>query len=356
MKNRITSAISLTIFSIALVVASLIPSASEEKSPAVKTGVAISASVKDSKDATAEAGLSKAAITVATVTVDEKGKVVSCKIDALDVEINFNEKGVITTDLTAEVLTKKEKGFEYGMTADWNTSNKIGKEWFEQVEVFEKYCIGKTAEQITGITVNAETGLPDDADLAAGCTMHPAQFQYLVAEAITNATKLGATEEDKLGLAISTKLSDSKDANATPAEGESGDGLVSVATTIAVTTVNKDGKVTSALIDTIQADVTFDVTGKITSDLNADILTKKEQGFDYGMAADWNTSNKIGKEWFEQIAVFEKYCTGKTSEQILGITVNAETGLADDADLAAGCTMHPAQFQYVVSEAIGNAK
>ena len=87
-----------------------------------------------------------------------------------------------------------------------------------------------------------------------------------------------------------------------------------------------------------------------------DILTKKEQGFDYGMAADWNTSNKIGKEWFEQISVFEKYCTGKTSEQILGITVNAETGLPEDADLAAGCTMHPAQFQYVVAEAIANAK
>jgi len=358
MKNKLTSAIALVIFSVALVVTTLIPKLfmNEETPSNLKTGVAISTSIKNSKDATDEDGANNTSITVAAVTVDEAGKVVACKIDVVDATINFNNKGVITSDLTEKVLTKKEQGDDYGMAAEYNTANTIGKEWYEQVAAFEKYCVGKTADQILGISVNPETGKPEDEILAAGCTMHPGNFQYVVADAIKNASVTGASKNDKLGLALSTKLSDSKDAVESPKEGENGNGLAEVAVTIAATTVNSSGKVTSIVIDAVQAKVEFDAKGVMKTDITADILTKKELGYDYGMAAEWNTANTIGKEWFEQVAVFEKYCVNKNADEILGISVNAETGKPDDEILAAGCTMHPGNFQYVVAAAIANAQ
>ncbi len=351
MKKRITSAIALIIFSIALVVTSLISTNSTNDTSGLKTGLAISTSIKNSKDASTDAdGVNSTSITVAAVTVDTNGKVVACEIDVLDATISFNTSGLITSDLTAEVLTKTEQGDDYGMAADYNDANTIGKEWYEQVDAFEDYCIGKTAEQIMGITVNAETLLPENPDLAAGCTMHPAQFQYIVADAIKNASVTGANADDKLGIALSTKLTDSKDATATPEEGKSGDGLAEVAATIAVTTVDANGKVTSAIIDAVQADVTFDVTGKITNDLTADILTKNEKQDGYGM----KEYSSIQKEWFEQAASFAKYCVGKTADEITGIAVNDETGFVDG--LETSCTMHPGNFQYVVADAIRNAQ
>ena len=342
MKKRITSAIALIVFSIALVVASFISTGLNNTS-GIKTGVAISANIKNSTDVSADKdGANNTSVTVAAVTVDEKGRIIACEIDVLETTINFNASGVITTDLTAEVLTKTERGDEYGMKNA--EANRIQKEWYEQVNAFEDYCIGKTAEQIMGITVNSETGLPEDADLAAGCTMHPAQFQYVVAEAIANASVTGANADDKLGLAISTKLTDSKDATDTD------DGLAEVAATIAVTTVDGEGKVTSAILDAVQADVTFDKTGKITNDVTADVLTKNEKKDEYGM----RKYSSIQKEWYEQAASFAKYCVGKTADEILGISVNQETGFVDD--LATSCTMHPGNFQYVVAEAIGYAQ
>lgn len=352
MKKRITSAIALIIFSIALVVVSYVSTNSADNTSGnIKTGLAISTSIKDSTDATTdEAGANSTSITIAAVTVDANGRVIACEIDAVDATVNFNNSGLITSDFTGEVLSKTEQGFDYGMTAEYNKANTIGKEWFEQVDAFEDYCIGKTAEQIMGITVNAETGLADDADLAAGCTIHPAQFQYVVAEAITNASTTGASADDKLGLGISTSLKSSYDASPTPEEGKSGDGLAEVAVTVVATTVNEKGIVTSTIIDAVEADVTFDTTGKITNDITSDILTKNEKQDGYGMKA----YSSIQKEWFEQAASFAKYCVGKTADQILGIAVNEETGFVDD--LATSCTMHPGNFQYVVAEAIGNAK
>lgn len=342
MKKRITSAIALIIFSIALVVISFASNNTTDNTfGALKTGVAISTSVKDSTSADADAnGANSTSITVAAVTVDEKGKIVACKIDVLAAVVQFNTSGLITSDLTTDCLTKKELAFDYGMK-EWSS---IQKEWHEQVNTLEKYCIGKTADEIMGITVNTETGLPDDPNLAAGCTMHPSQFQYLIVEAVSNASVTGASADDKLGIAISTSLSNSKEASL------EGDGLAEVSSTIAVTTVDANGKVTSAIIDAVQADVTFDTTGKITSDLTAEILTKNEKKEDYGM----KPYSSIQKEWFEQASAFAKYCVGKTADEITGITVNEETGFVDD--LAAGCTMHPGNFQYVVAKAISNAQ
>lgn len=341
MKKRFTSALALIIFSIALVAVSFVPANNTDTTSGnLKTGLAISTSIKDSVSATEEEGANSTNITVAAVTVDGDGKIVSCKIDVLSATVKFNTSGIITSDLTADCLTKKEIKDGYGM----KQYSSIQKEWYEQVEAFENYCIGKTADDILGITVNSDTGLADDSTLAAGCTMHPAQFQYIVAEAATNATVSGANPEDELGIAISVALKDSKDAT-TEAEG-----IATVAATIAVTTVDTNGKVTSALIDALQTNVKFDTTGKISTDLTSDILTKNELKESYGM----KQYSSIQKEWYEQAESFAQYCVGKTADDIFGIAVNDETGFVDG--LATSCTMHPGNFQYVVAEAIQSAK
>lgn len=342
MRNKITSAIALILFSVALVVVAWFSKVSvgqnEVASGTLKTGLAITANISGSKDASADAdGKNDSSITVAAVTVDENGKVVACEIDILATTITFNASGAITSDINADVLTKAELKEDYNMII----ASSIQKEWYEQANAFEDYCVGKTADEILGIAVNTETGFVDD--LATSCTMHPGNFQYVVADAIKNASVTGASAEDKLGLAISGTLNSSKNAEAEK------DGVAEVGATIVATTVNAEGKVTSALIDAVQAVVTFDSTGKITNDISEKIITKNEKKDSYGMGQ----YSSIQKEWYEQADAFAKYCVGKTANDIYGIAINEETGFVDD--LATSCTMHPGNFQYVVAKAIGYA-
>ena len=87
------------------------------------------------------------------------------------------------------------------------------------------------------------------------------------------------------------------------------------------------------------------------TDLNAPVQTKNELGEAYGM----KKASAIGKEWNEQAAAFSAYCMGKTADEVKGIAMD-ETGLAADADLLAGCTVHIGEFMNVVATAAMNAK
>ena len=292
----------------------------------LKTGLALMPSVAKSVDAGEEDGLAQADISMAIVTVDAEGKVVSCAIDAAQVKINFDKEGKILTALDTQYLTKQELGDDYGMRA----ASSIEKEWNEQADAFAAYCIGKTADEISAIAA-------DDADLTAGCTMHPGNFQWLVVKAMDNASASGAKEGDAIGLGVNTSIDSSVDAS-------DEDGLAQAYVTVTGVTVDAEGKVTSAVIDSVQANVNFDAAGKITTDLEAEIKTKNELGDDYGM----RKASSIGKEWNEQADAFAAYCIGKTADEIAAIA-------ADDADLTAGCTMHRGNFQWLVVKAIGNA-
>ena len=85
---------------------------------AVKTGLAIVTSVAKSAAATAEAeGQADYDVTIAAVNVDENGVITACYIDSIGTAVNFGTDGVITTDVTAAVLTKNELGYAYGMKA-----------------------------------------------------------------------------------------------------------------------------------------------------------------------------------------------------------------------------------------------
>ena len=145
----------------------------------VKTGLAVVAGIGDSTSASAEeAGAAKYDVTLAAVTVDADGVIRGCRLDSIGSTINFDATGVITTDLTAEVLTKNELGENYGMVA-WGGAI---AEWDAQAASFAAYVTGKTADEVAGIAV-AE-GKPADEDLASSVTIAIGGFQALIAKAM----------------------------------------------------------------------------------------------------------------------------------------------------------------------------
>ncbi|MDD3174820.1 MAG: hypothetical protein PHF63_14395, partial [Herbinix sp.] len=112
------------------------------------------------------------------------GKITSCTIDASQGTVNFDTKGVITSDLTVAPQTKQELKEAYGMKA----KSSISKEWYEQANAFATYVTGKTVDEVKGIAVSEE-GLTTDADLVSSVTVHVAPFITIVDKAVTNSTK-----------------------------------------------------------------------------------------------------------------------------------------------------------------------
>lgn len=313
------------------------PVASEPVNEAVpvKTGLSMITSVSKSKDATEEKdGQAQTNIALVAVTVDDNGVIDSCVIDAIQVKIGFSAAGALTTDTAAEFASKNELGEDYGM----KKASSIGKEWSEQAAAMAAYAVGKTVDEIKGIAVN-ENGAPADADLAASVTLSIGEFLEGIEAAVNNAAHLGAQKGDELALTSVTSISKSKDATADK------DGRAQAYATVAVVTLN-GSTVTSCYIDAVQANVDFNTSGVIVSDLEAAIASKNELGENYGMGK----ASSIGKEWNEQAAAFCAYVTGKTLAEVVGIAVN-ESGAPADADLAASVTIGIGEFQTLIGKA-----
>ena len=302
----------------------------------VKTGIAIVSSLSGTNASADESGLAQVDSTVAAVTVDESGKIVSCKIDVAQNKVPVNADGSFDTSLTFK--SKQELGTDYGMTP----ASPIGKEWNEQADAFAAYVVGKTAAEVEAIGVVGEHSAPDVADLAASCTMNVVDIKAAIVEACNNAQDLGATAEDTLGLGLSTEMSSSK----LPADNE-GAGLVQTDTTYAAVTYDKDGKITSTLLNCTQAKFDTTTEGAVTPKSET-LVPKMEQGDDYGMRA----ASPIGKEWNEQATAFASYLTGKTAAEVSGIGVVGEHSAPDVADLAASCTMNVVAFIDAVGRAM----
>ncbi|SFT32187.1 hypothetical protein SAMN02910301_0193 [Lachnospiraceae bacterium XBD2001] len=302
------------------------------------TGIGTVVGIDSSVDATADAeGTAQCDATVAAVTVDSNGAIVECVIDIAQTKIGVSADGKITSDLNAEYPSKRELGDDYGM----KKASSIGKEWYEQADAFAEWAVGKTAADISGMAISE--GYAGDADLAASVSIHVTGFQAAVLEAMNNAVAGGAAEGDKLGLGLSTKISNSKDA-------AEEDGVAEAYTTISVLTVNEEGVITSSILDAVQAKITFDANGVITADKSADVPSKNELGDAYGM----KSASAIGKEWNEQAAAYAAYTVGKTVDEVQGTAVTE--GRAADADLAASVSIHITDFNAVIAKAVANAK
>lgn len=148
----------------------------------VKTGVGVVTSTMKSKAATAEAaGQAQVDSIIAAVTVDKDGKILTVDIDSAQTRVGFDAAGQLTAELSADVPTKTDLGDAYGM----KMNSGIGREWHEQIVELEKWFVGKTAAQVTGMALNE--GKPSDADLTSKVTITVTDYQKAVLEAIANA-------------------------------------------------------------------------------------------------------------------------------------------------------------------------
>ena len=147
-----------------------------------KLGLGVTTNIKNSKNAGEEDGLAQAYSNYAVATFDASGKITSCIIDGSQVNVNFSKDGKITSDIKAAQPTKQELGDNYGM----KKASSIGKEWYEQADALAQYVVGKTVEEVKGISVN-EKGAPADSELATSVTVSIGGYVEVIGKASTSA-------------------------------------------------------------------------------------------------------------------------------------------------------------------------
>lgn len=290
----------------------------------VTLGYAVDTNVASSKDADGEDdGLAQIETYVAAVLIDEDGKITDVFLDAVQSKVNFDSTGNITTDLSLTFDSKTTLGDDYGMVG----ASSIGKEWYEQVDAYQEYLIGKTADDIAGISLS-DYGVPEDDELSSSVTISVATFTDLVAQAMENAEAVDASADDKITMGIVSKIDDSYSVS------DDSDGLAVAYNTIAIATFDSSNKITATIFDAVQGKVEFAGNGTLITDLDATFATKQEMGDDYGMVG----VSEIGKEWYEQADALAEYTVGKSIGEVTGISLS-EDGTAADEDLNSSVTI-----------------
>ena len=251
--------------------------------------------------------------TVAAVILDKDGKIVDCRIDCAQSKMDVTDGEV---DAAKEFLSKVELKEDYNMVKYSNAT----LEWYQQAENFEKYAVGKTADEILA----AETVLNDeghtvfvDEALYASVSISIADMQQAVAKACADDQAFAFTANGELtfGLACNTKADESVAATS------DADGVVKMYTEFAAVVLDGEGKVVATLQDAIQPQIAIDEDGEI-----GDITfrgTKRELKEDYNMVKFSNAT----LEWYQQAANFNAYAVGKTAAELSGVeTVVNEEG------------------------------
>ncbi|HHT07797.1 MAG: hypothetical protein ACOYI6_05660 [Christensenellales bacterium] len=132
-------------------------------------------------------------------------------------------------------------------------------------------------------------------------------------------------------------------------------GAAQVNTTVCSLLLDGEGKILSVVWDVQQSKIQFDHEGKPIN-LPEELLTKLEKGEAYGMVK----VSEIGKEWFEQIAAFAEYATGKTVDEVLNIPVYERDAnhkqVPDVEELKASVTITVGDYLASLKKAAENAK
>ena len=292
--------------------------------------------------------------TVATVVLDKDGKIVACRIDALQNKASIDYEGFLTHSNGVSKADLKEMYLmaTYGQSNDWNGDG-IVLEWYLQARAFEEYVVGKTSTEVENMLLqrldNGYIISSDEVLLSAGCTIQVTEFIDAVVKACNDPQSMEFTTSEKftLGVSIHGYLD----------SGSNGEARLysDYASTVVV-----QGKIVAALNDSIQPRVTFSVEGDYREFIYSG--TKRELKEDYHMAV-WGTSlvgNSTVLEWYLQSAEFSKYVVGKTKEEVLAIPLqtisNGYVISADEALLSAGCTIQITGMQKVVAASVANAR
>ncbi len=145
----------------------------------------------------------------------------------------------------------------------------------------------------------------------------------------------------KTGLAIITSIKNSASATA-DALGKADYDLTMVAVL-----VDNDGIIRDCIIDSIGTKVEFDNTGKITTDKNAAILTKNEQGDAYSMPSG---------SWKQQAKALADYAIGKTVAQLKNGAIDESGKAPAGSDLASSASIYLGGYVAGIEKAVANAK
>lgn len=325
-----------------------------------KLGMGIVVSTGSSASATAEkAGTAQIDATVATVVLGKDGKIVACRLDAVQNKITVNADGTLTIPETFK--TKMELGADYGMGgkpySPDNNGDGIVKEWDEQAKAFEAFVVGKTAAEVEAMETQLVNNhyISVDADLlSAGCTIQITDFKAAVVKACNDEQGMNFKTASAFTLGVAATSADNESKAATA----DANGSVQVYSDFAAAVV-ADGKVIATLNDAIQPKIAITVAGAI--DATTFNGTKRELKEGYNMAAFGapNVEGGTVKEWYIQSAAFSAYVVGRTATEIASMEtklVNNHYISVEEGLLEAGCTMQITGICAVVATAANNAR
>ena len=278
----------------------------EDEETAYTLGIGVVMKV-DEASATAES-------TVAAVVTDGDGKIVECRIDAIDYTAAIDETRVPKSVLP---VSKRDQGDNYGMLAAWGSSL---AEWYRQAEAFETYVTGKTLAEVRAIALD-ENGKATDAELTAGCTITVSDLIAAVDKAMSSEHKVEFSAKGDLTAAV-----------AVLPELEAKAETLTYEYTVNYAAVVAAGETTvAAILDA--ADVTMvctaDADGKLVASSSTYNGTKLEQGDDYNMVE----YGQAQSEWYVQALLYAKTAIGKAptaldaipTEGVAGCTIGVES-------------------------------
>ena len=262
--------------------------------------------------------------TVAAVVADKDGKIVSCRIDCIDVKANLLDDG--TVDASTTYQSKAELKDKYNMVQYGGAK----AEWYVQAKAVEDFVAGKTQAEVKAIALDA-TGKTTNADLLASCTIGISDF----IKAIDNAFK----SEHKVSFKSASALTVGVSVNADVTGKVKGDSVSASYVADFAASVIADGKVAAAVIDSneVTAPIVDDEFGAITYP-----GTKLEQGDDYNMVEYAGAK----AEWYVQAQTYANTAVGKTASEVATL---ATEGIA-------GCTIAVEGYQKALAKAAEYAR
>ena len=323
-----------------MMLASLVSVAAFADDAQYKLGLGVSLNTDSSDEGNAQVDA-----TFAAVVLDADGKILACRLDAVQDKMDVTDGEV---DTEKEFLTKMELGDDYNMVAYSDATI----EWYDQAKAFEAYVVGMTADEVAAMETEVnEEGyhVTTDADLFASCSISIDGFQDAVIKACNDdqGMEFAAVDEFTLGVAATSTADESVAAT------DEEDGVVKMYSEYAAVVLDANGVILATVNDATQPQIAIDEDGEIEgTTFNG---TKRELKEDYNMVAYGNAI----AEWYEQSAAFSEYCVGMTGEEVAAMetVVNEEGNLVStDETLFAQCTMSIGGMQTVVATACEYAR
>lgn len=283
----------------------------------------------------------QANLTVATVVLDDEGKIVACRLDVAQ-----NKYSVADEEVTFSILESKRELLErYNMKG----SSPIGKEWYEQAEAFEAWVVGKTGAQVAellkkdNLALNGTHWVTTDEVLKAGCTIDVQDFRDAVVKACNDEQGMTFETDKAFTLGLGVNSGD----NGSSAEDEE-NYTVKMNVEFAASVVI-GGKVVATVNDAYQPQIEVEdgevVSATVGKGEENGMKTKRELKEAYGMIP----ASPIGAEWYVQSAAYSNYVLGKTATEIAGLELSSDLQTA-------GCTIYIGGINAVVAESVNNAR